>query len=97
MEAIMAGVRPDRAKRVSKRDFLFTAVVGGVAVAAAGAFASAALAASKMSQKTVSYQPTPKGNRQCANCLNFEAPASCKLVDGTISPSGWCTIYITKK
>jgi hypothetical protein len=97
MEAIMAGVRPDRAKRVSRRDFLFTAVVGGVAIAGTGVFASPAPAASKMSQKAVSYQPTPKDNRQCGNCLNFDAPASCKLVDGTISPSGWCTIYITKK
>jgi hypothetical protein len=97
MEAIMAGVRPDWTRRVSRRDFLSTAVVGGAAIAAAGAFASPARSASKMSQKAVSYQPMPKGNRQCANCLNFEAPASCKLVDGTISASGWCTIYITKK
>ena len=87
----------DRAKRVSRRDFLFIAAVGGVAIAGAGVIASRALAASKMPQRSVSYQPTPKGNLQCANCLNFEAPASCKLVDGTVSPSGWCTLYSAKK
>lgn len=93
----MAGVGSGRAKRVSRRDFLFTAAVGGVAIAGAGVIASPAMAASKTSQKAASYQPTPKGNQQCANCSNFETPASCKLVDGTISPSGWCTLYSAKK
>jgi hypothetical protein len=93
----MAGKSPDTAQCVSRRGFFFTAVGGGVAIAGADVFTFPALASSKMSQNAVSYQPAPKGNRQCSNCLNFEAPTSCKLVDGTISPSGWCTIYVTKK
>ena len=93
----MAGIRPDRATRVARRDFLYAAAVGGVVIAGASVIASPALAASKMQQKAVSYQPTPKGNLQCANCANFEAPASCKLVDGAISPTGWCTLYNAKK
>lgn len=93
----MAGMRPDRAKRVSRRDFLYTAAVGSLVIAGANVIASPALAVSKMQQKAVSYQQTPKGNLQCANCANFEPPASCKLVDGTISPSGWCTLYSAKK
>jgi secreted PhoX family phosphatase len=97
MEASMSGVRPDTAQCASRRDFLFTAAVGGVAIAGAGILASPALAAGKVSQKAVSYQPTPKGNQQCVNCANFQSPASCKLVDGTISPSGWCNLYSAKK
>jgi secreted PhoX family phosphatase len=97
MEAIMTGARPGTAKRVSRRDFLFTAAVSGVAIAGAGVIASPALAASKTSQKDASYQPTPKGNQQCVNCMNFQPPASCKIVDGAISPSGWCTLYNAKK
>jgi hypothetical protein len=93
----MAGVRPDWAECVSRRDVLFTAAVGGVTIVGSGVFATPTLATSKLSQRAAAYRPTPKGYQQCANCLNFEAPASCKMVDGIISPSGWCTVYITKK
>jgi anaerobic selenocysteine-containing dehydrogenase len=84
-------------KRLSRRDFLFTAAVGGGAVVAAGMIASPAAASSKMSQRAMAYQPNPKGNQRCDNCANFQAPGSCKLVDGAIAPSGWCILYRPKK
>jgi hypothetical protein len=93
----MAGMRPDRTTRLTRRDFLYSSAVGCVVIAGGSVVASPARAASKLQQKSVSYQPTPKGNLQCATCANFEPPASCKLVDGTISPSGWCTLYSAKK
>jgi hypothetical protein len=49
-----------------------------------------------MSPKAMQYQPTPKGKQRCDNCANFQAPSSCKLVDGTIAPSGWCILYRPK-
>lgn len=91
----MAGLRPG--ERVSRRDFLFVSAAGGGAIAAATFIPASALAADKVLQKTVSYQPTPKGNQRCDNCQNFQSPASCKLVDGAISPSGWCTLYSARK
>jgi hypothetical protein len=30
------------------------------------------------------------------NCSLFEAPSSCKTVDGTVSPKGWCMVYAKK-
>ena len=42
----------------------------------------------------VAYQDTPKGTQNCANCKLFEAPNACKSVEGAISPSGWCKIWI---
>lgn len=51
----------------------------------------------KMSQQAAKYQETPKGDQRCDNCVLFEAPSSCKSVDGTISPQGWCMIYVKKK
>ena len=92
----MTGRRPDR-ERVSRRDFLFVAAVGGSAIAAVSLIPSRALAADKVSPKTVSYQPSPKGNQRCDGCQNFQSPASCKLVDGAISPSGWCTLFSARK
>ena len=49
----------------------------------------------KVSQVSVRYQPQPRGTQKCANCMHFIAESNtCKLVDGTISPEGWCVIWV---
>lgn len=53
-------------------------------------------ARSKAAQKMVGYQSKPMGTAQCSNCKNFEAPSSCKIVDGVIAPSGWCRLFAEK-
>ena len=83
---------------ISRRKIL--AVAAGAAGAVSGVAAivgtsSPALAA-KASQKSVKYQDTPKGDARCENCTLFEAPNSCKTVEGTISPEGWCMVYVKK-
>jgi hypothetical protein len=50
--------------------------------------------AGKIPQSAVSYQDSPKGAQSCANCRLFEPPSACKSVDGSVSPSGWCKIYV---
>jgi hypothetical protein len=82
--------------RVSRRDFLVVAAAGGGAVLGAGLFPSSAAASNKMSQRAMSYRPAPNGNQRCDNCANFLPPNACKLVDGTIAPSGWCILYRKK-
>lgn len=82
--------------RVSRRDFLFVAAVGSGAVIGAGLVGTQARAANKIPQKAVSYQTTPKGGQRCDNCALWQAPSSCKLVEGEISASGWCTLYKKK-
>ncbi len=71
-----------------------------VLVAAAGAVPALALmtsgAQAKMAQAAAKYQPDPKDGKQCDGCNLFVAPNSCKLVDGEISPTGWCALW-TKK
>ena len=50
-----------------------------------------------MSQASVQYQAEPTDDRQCSNCLHFIPESNtCKLVEGNISPTGWCVIW-TKK
>jgi hypothetical protein len=51
-------------------------------------------AASKMSQTAVSYQTSPNGDHRCGTCKQFVAPNACKIVDGAISPRGWCRIWL---
>ena len=66
------------------------AVVGGVV-------AVSARAQEKIDPKQVQYQETPKDGAKCSTCVNFEAPAACKIVSGKISPEGWCIAYAPKE
>ncbi len=67
---------------------------GGAMLGAAAA--NSARASSKAAQNSVSYRPKPQGRARCDNCSQWQPPAACKLVDGQISPSGWCAIYAPK-
>lgn len=80
---------------LSRRTLLHLALAGGGALIAA-TVTTPAVAGSKIARKAVRYQDAPKGNARCDNCRQWQAPASCKLVDGVISPSGWCSIYAPK-
>ena len=63
-------------------------VVSGRADAATNAAVRAAL----------KYQGTPEGDKSCANCMQFVAPSSCKLIpdDTEISPQGYCAVWAKK-
>jgi hypothetical protein len=80
---------------LSRRGLLHAAAVTVGAGALIGA-AGAAEAAPKFSQALAKYQPTPHGAQRCAVCNQFVAPASCKTIDGKISPNGWCVMFAAK-
>ncbi len=64
---------------------------------AGGSAGSGAPAVIKVSQASVQYQTQPKGEQKCKNCANFVAESStCKVVEGQISPDGWCTLWTRK-
>jgi len=68
-----------------------TIILRGIAcVAAGGALISTAGSANagKMIQSVASYQASPKGDQNCSNCLLFQAPEACQVVDGTGVNSG---------
>ncbi len=65
--------------------------------AVGGVVAISARAQEKIAQAQVQYQTTPKDGAKCSTCVNFEAPASCKIVAGTINPDGWCIAYAPKE
>ena len=83
--------------KVSRRRLLTVAV--GITGAATGAaiMGTATPAYAKVPQKTVKYQDTPKGEQRCDNCDLFEAPSSCKSVEGTVAAQGWCIVYRKKQ
>ncbi|MGA9945271.1 MAG: hypothetical protein WBE79_04625 [Candidatus Cybelea sp.] len=56
----------------------------------------------KSSQAAMHYQSSPNGSMQCSGC-NFFIPGSdansdgtCKIVDGSISPHGYCIGFNAK-
>jgi len=53
-------------------------------------------AQSKTDQKTAKYQDHPNSGNSCSICNYFRPPHSCQLVDGTISPNGWCSFFAKK-
>jgi len=82
---------PDRSRRDVFR--LFTAVaVGGSAIS----FATLAEAQSKTDKTTAKYQDKPNNGQSCSQCNFFRPPKACQLVEGDISPTGWCS-YFAKK
>ena len=62
----------------------------GALLASGGA---AAAAAPKMSKAQARYQDQPKEVQSCAVCSLFEAPDGCKVVEGKVSPDGWCAVF----
>jgi hypothetical protein len=82
-------------ERISRR-----VVVTGTALALGAAVAAMVVppaeAQEKMSQADAKYQGTPKGAQRCDGCMLFEPPNACKVVEGEISPSGWCQLFVKK-
>ncbi len=86
----------------TRREIFKTGVLAAVgAVAATAVFSQPAQA--KMAQKAAMYQPKPHAGQDCLNCSRFiagNAPAAdgtCSIVDGAVSPQGWCAMYVPKK
>jgi len=85
----------DDRSMLSRRRVLKVAVVAAGAGLAASVSHSA-LAQQKASKESMKYQDKPNGNMQCDNCSQFVAPNSCKVVEGTISPTGYCIAWVKK-
>ncbi len=90
----------DLDKKISRRTMLKGAVVA-TGVVLASAFAGRVQAA-KSTKAAVKYQDNPKGEQKCSNCQFFipgekaTAAGTCQVVEGSISPEGWCTLYAKK-
>ena len=83
--------------KLSRRSALRHAVrIAGASVASAVAPVRFASAQQKVAKEAMKYQDKPNGDMRCDNCMQFVAPSSCKVVDGTISPSGYCIAWVKK-
>jgi hypothetical protein len=86
----------DEQAKLSRRS-----VLRGAALLAGGTLAAAVIQvkpayAQKAAQAAVKYQDSPSNGQKCGDCTYFQAPGSCGVVDGKISPNGWCMLYNKK-
>jgi High potential iron-sulfur protein len=96
--------KPDRShgsprRAVLSRRQFFPRVLGAGAVFAAAfslAKSEMARAQSKVKKAVAKYQDTPKNGQKCADCNFFRPPKACQLVEGDISPDGWCSFFAKK-
>ena len=73
-----------------------TLAIGLAAGLAGGLAPRRAVAGSKLPPSDAGYQATPRGKARCELCVNWQAPSACKVVDGPISPNGWCSLFAPK-
>jgi hypothetical protein len=86
--------------RISRRSLIEAAVAAGAALGgwARTAAADQGLAETdKIKQAEAHYQRQPKGQQRCSICLQFEAPAKCKIVQGPITSTGWCQYFAARE
>lgn len=63
---------------------------------------SGSVSAGKASKSDFHYQDHPNDGNQCSNCAAFTPPPSasvdgnCAIIDGPISPKGWCMAFSRK-
>jgi len=79
----------------SRRDLLLSVL--WVAALANGAtlfgLSGPAEAQQKVSKEQAKYQGGPNEGHKCSECAYFEKPNACKIVEGDISPDGWCQLW----
>jgi secreted PhoX family phosphatase len=88
--------------RMSRRSILKGAAAAvGVAVIPAVITSKQAFAA-KASKAAMQYQDKPKEGKKCSECIQYipgKTPTTngtCKVVEGSISPNGWCIAFAPK-
>ena len=72
--------------RPHRRKLLQLGLIGAAGLSQVGA-------GEKVSRQEAEYQDSPKDIRMCATCSLFEPPKSCKVVEGDVSPDGWCKLF----
>lgn len=75
-------------EQLSRRDFFRkTALLGLLS------FSVTSLSAKGLKEK-FNYQDSPKDGKKCKDCMHFIVEKNeCRIIEGSISPDGWCNLY----
>lgn len=78
------------------------AIAGGAALGGLMLSVKASAQAGTVPKSVAKYQDKPHGSQQCDGCIQFipgktpSAQGTCKIVEGSISPKGWCMFFSPK-
>ena len=86
----------DTDSKLSRRSILKEAALVAGATLAATLFPNKEVFAQKASKEAMKYQDHPSGDKQCSNCAQFIPSSSCQIVEGVISPQGYCMSWQKK-
>lgn len=87
----------EKQAKLSRRSMLRGAVLLAGGTLAAGVIPVRLAHAQKQSKAESKYQDSPKDGQKCADCVYFQAPSACGVVEGPISANGWCVLYNKKQ
>lgn len=86
---------PEARRGLSRRVFLLSAAAGACAAAVpAGAQNKPQPGLRKRSREEVRYQNEPYLGRTCSRCVLYQGDGVCVILDGAVSPEGWCTQWV---
>lgn len=85
----MAAIASFLGRSLPRRRLLYAALSEAAGVASIALVG----AQHKMTQAEAQYQDRPKNGLNCAACALFRPPRSCVVVQGDISPQGWCRFF----
>ena len=83
-------------KGLCRRSLLKSVPMIAGAIISSNAVAQNLFAQTKLTHEAAKYQDHPNNGQQCSGCVQFVAPASCKVVEDPISASGWCQLFMAK-
>jgi hypothetical protein len=83
-------------KGVCRRSLLKGVPMVAGAIISTTTMAPNLFAQTKLAHDAVKYQDHPNNGQQCSGCIQFVAPASCKVVEDPIAASGWCQLFQAK-
>ena len=81
---------------VCRRSLLKSVPAIAGAIIATNAMTESLFAQTKLTHEASKYHDSPKDGQQCSGCVQFVAPASCKVVEDPVAASGWCQLFIDK-
>ena len=83
-------------KGLCRRSLLKSVPAIAGAVISTTVLAESLFAQTKLTHEAAKYQDSPKDGQQCSGCVQFVAPASCKVVEDPVAASGWCQLFAAK-
>jgi len=86
----------DKQGKSSRRSLLRGALLLAGGTLAAAVIPVRKAYAQKAPKADMKYQDSPKDGQKCDQCVYWQAPNKCGVVEGDISASGWCVMFNKK-